>query len=47
MTGRVENAMAVDWFWDEEEYGVPDRRRLKRQAQAYREAEGEEREDEG
>ncbi len=43
---EIENKMVLDWPWDEEEYGVPDRRRLKRIRQAYEEAEREDRENE-
>lgn len=40
MQEMIENCMVVDAEWDEIEYGVPDRRRLKRQGQAYGDAEG-------
>ena len=36
---EVENSMVVDWWWDEHEYRVPSRARLKRERQAYEEAE--------
>lgn len=42
MPEQIENHMVVDWSWDEVEYGVPNKRRLNRQRQAY---EAEERED--
>lgn len=38
---EIENSMVVDLAWDEIEYGVPSRRRIKRQRQAYEEAERE------
>ena len=43
---EIENKMVVDWAWDEIEYGVPSRRRIKRERQAYEEAEREDRENE-
>ncbi len=36
---EVENPMTVDWWWDEQEYRVPSRARMKRERQAYEEAE--------
>lgn len=42
----LENRMVMDEEWGEIEYGVPNKRRLKRQKQAYEEAEREDREDE-
>ena len=44
---EVENPMTVDWWWDEQEYRVPSRARMKRERQAYEEAEREDREIEG
>lgn len=41
MPEMIENRMVVDAEWDVLEYGIPDRRRLKRQGQAYGEAERE------
>ena len=41
---EIENKMVVDWVWDELEYGVPNRTRMKRERQAYEEAEREDRE---
>ncbi len=35
----IENRMVVDSEWDEIEYGIPDKRRTKRQRSAYEEAE--------
>lgn len=32
---EIENSMIEDWWWGETEYGVPDKRRLKRQREAY------------
>ncbi len=43
---QIENRMVVDWVWDEIEYGIPNRHRLKRERQAYEEAEREDRENE-
>ena len=42
---QIENKMVVDWVWDELEYGVPSKARMKRQRQAYEEAEREDGED--
>lgn len=42
----VENSMVIDWWWDELEYRIPSKARLKRERQAYEEAEREVREDE-
>lgn len=42
---EVENAMLTDWWWDEHEYRVPSRARMKRERQAYEEAEKGDRED--
>ena len=39
---QIENPMVLDWWWDEEEYHVPSKARLKRERQAYEEAEREE-----
>lgn len=44
MVYDIENRMIVDPEWDEIEYGVPDKRRMKRQRRAYEEAEKEDRE---
>lgn len=43
---QVENSMVVDWWWDEHEYQVPSMARIKRERQAYEEAEMEDMEDE-
>lgn len=40
----IENAMAVDQWLDEQEYGVPSKRRLNRMRKAYEDAETEDRE---
>lgn len=45
MMETTENAMTVDW-WDEQEYRVPSRARMKRERQAYEEAEREDRKNE-
>lgn len=47
MPELIENKMVLDWPWDETEYGVPNKLRLKRQRQAYEESEREDMEDEG
>lgn len=41
----VENSMTIDWWWGEIEYRIPDKRRLRRQREAYEEAERENIED--
>lgn len=46
MTGELENRMMINSEWNEIEYGVPNKRRLKRERQAYEEAEREDRENE-
>lgn len=46
MSCEVENVMVVDQWWDEQEYGVPSKRRLRRMREAYEEEEREDREDE-
>lgn len=38
---EVENSMVVDWWWDEQECRLPSRARMKREKQAYEEAERE------
>lgn len=38
---EIENSMIVDWWWDEQEYHIPNKRRLKMEQQAYEEAERE------
>ena len=43
---EVENAMVVDQWWDEQDYGAPSKRRLKRLREVYDEAEMEDWEDE-
>ncbi len=42
----IENAMVVDNWWDEQEYRLPSRAQMKRERQAYEEAEREDRENE-
>ena len=42
---QIENRTVVDWAWDEIEYGVPSRRRIKKERQSYEEAERADRED--
>lgn len=39
MYEQIENRMVVDSEWDEIEYGVPSRARLRRERQNYDEAE--------
>lgn len=41
----IENRMVIDDEWDEVEYRIPNKRRLKRERQAYEEAKREDRED--
>lgn len=38
---EVDNILIVDWCWDEQEYRLPSRARMKRERQAYEEAERE------
>lgn len=38
---QIENSTATAWRWDEHECRVPDRTRIKRERQAYEEAERE------
>ena len=40
----LENHMILDWCWDEIEYGIPSKHRLKQLKQVYEEEEREERE---
>ena len=42
---HIENKMVVDSAWDEIEYGVPSKRRLKRERQIFEAEEMEDRED--
>ncbi len=42
---QAENPRVIDWWWDEQEYRAPSRTRLKRERQAYEEAEREDRDD--
>lgn len=46
MVYAIENQMVVDAAWDWNESMSPDKKRLKRERQAYEEAEREDREDE-
>lgn len=39
--GQAENIMATDCWWDGQEYRVPSKARMKRERQAYEEAERE------
>jgi len=39
---EIENILVTDWWWDEQEYRMPNRARMKRERQAYQEAEREE-----
>lgn len=41
MSEMIENTMVTDWWWNEIEYGVPSAARMKRERQAYDEAERE------
>lgn len=42
MPEQIENSMTVDGFWNELEYGVPSGNRLRREREAYEQAEREE-----
>lgn len=42
MPEQIENHMVVDSFWDEIEYGIPSKTRLRREKQNYDLAELEE-----
>ena len=42
MPEQIENHMVVDEFWDEIEYGVPNKRRLQEERRIYDEIEMEE-----
>lgn len=42
MPEQIENSMAVDGYWNETEYGVPSGNRLRREREAYEQAEREE-----
>lgn len=46
MYEQIENRMVVNWWWDEQEYRMPSKARMKRERQAYEEAEREDRENE-
>lgn len=46
MPEMIENPMVLDWWWDESEYGVPNKARMIRERQAYEEAEREDRRNE-
>lgn len=43
---EVDNILTADWWWYEQEYRVPSHARMKRERQAYEEAERECRENE-
>lgn len=42
MPEQIENSMVVDCYWNEIEYGVPASSRIRRERQAYEQAEREE-----
>ena len=42
MPEQIENSMVVDWYWDEIEYGVPNKSRLERERRTFDEMEMEE-----
>lgn len=44
MLEQIENSMVVDWYWNEIEYGVPNKSKLERERRIYdeEEIEGEE-----
>ena len=44
MPEMIENHMVEDWWWGEIEYGIPSKKRLKAEKNAYDEAEMEEEE---
>lgn len=44
MPEMIENHMLIDGYWGETEYGVPSGDRIRRERQAYEEAEREEKE---
>ena len=44
MSEMIENRMVVDWVWDEIEYGLPNKHRIKRQRQTFEEEERKDRE---
>ena len=44
MYEQIENSMVVNWWWDEQEYRMPSKARMKRERQAYEAAEREDRE---
>ena len=44
MAIEVEDPMVTDWWWDGHEYRMPSKARMKRERQAYEEAEREDRE---
>lgn len=46
MYEQIENSMVVNWWWDEQEYRMPSKALMKRERQAYEEAEREDRENE-
>ena len=39
MPEQIENRMVVDWYWNEIEYGVPNKSRMERERRIYDEAE--------
>lgn len=43
MSEQIENSMVVDWYWNEIEYGVPNKSRMERERRIY---DGEEMEEE-
>ena len=44
MPEQIENKTVVDSYWDEIEYGVPNRSRIRREMRNYEEAEMEDEE---
>lgn len=46
MMETIDNILTIDWWWDEQEYRVPSKARMKRERKAYEEAEREDRENE-
>lgn len=39
MPEQIENSMVEDWYWNEIEYGVPNKPRLERERRIYDEEE--------
>lgn len=35
MPEQIENSMVADWYWNEIEYGVPSKARIRRERENY------------